>query len=119
MEKETATSTRVKLPWNTRTHEPSSRGVTSFFDLMFSRKVWDLIRKQTNLYAKQQIQRNPDPTWEEVTIGELKAWIGCLIAMGMDKKPTLQMYWDSTWKLPIVADYKRSLLTNQKVLASR
>src|SRR5947209_20112922 len=30
--------------------------------------------------------------------------VGCLIAMGIDKKPDIQLYWDSTWKLPLVAD---------------
>jgi len=106
MEKETATSTRGKLPWNTRTHESSS---------VFSRRDkllrLDVFKKglgsdsKTNKSLCETANSTKSrPSWEEVTIGELKAWIGCLIAMGMDKKPTLQMYWDSTWKLPIVAD---------------
>lgn len=83
---------------------PSTRRVTSFFELMFSRKIWLLLQKQTNLYANQQILTKPDPSWKKVSMGELKAWVGCLIAMGISKKPELDMYWDSTWKLPLVAD---------------
>lgn len=78
--------------------------MTSFFELLFSRKVWCLLQKQTNLYADQQILTKPDHEWQKVSIGELKAWVGCLIAMGISKKPNLSMYWDSTWKLPVVAD---------------
>jgi hypothetical protein len=78
--------------------------VTSFFELLFSKKVWCLLQKQTNLYAKQEILTKPDPDWKKVSIGELKAWVGCLIAMGISKKPVLSMYWDTTWKLPLVAD---------------
>jgi hypothetical protein len=83
---------------------PPSAGVKSFFDLVFSRKVWVLLQKQTNLYAAQQILIKPDPTWKKVTIGELKAWVGCVIAMGIDKKPNLHMYWEETWKTPIITN---------------
>jgi hypothetical protein len=37
-------------------------------------------------------------------MGELKAWIGCLIAMGISQNPQLHMYWETPWKLPVVAD---------------
>ena len=40
---------------------PSKQGVKNFFELMFDHKVWHHICKQTNLYATQQIQLNPDP----------------------------------------------------------
>jgi hypothetical protein len=46
----------------------------------------------------------PDPSWKPLLPGELKAWIGCLLAMGLNKKPELYMYWDQTWKLSMVAD---------------
>jgi hypothetical protein len=41
---------------------------------------------------------------ERSTIAELKAWVGCLIAMGINKLPQIQMYWDATWKLSLVAN---------------
>ena len=82
----------------------SSRKVKNFFELMFSKGVWSHICKQTNLYAKQRIKIKPDPDWKEVTVAELKAWIGCLIAMGLNKLPDIKMYWDTTWKLSLVAN---------------
>ena len=50
------------------------------------------------------MQITPDPDWEELTVPELKAWIGCLIAMGLNKLPNIKMYWDATWKLSLVAN---------------
>ena len=43
-----------------------------------------MICKETNLYAAQRMQIKPDTEWKELGIGELKAWIGCLIAMGLN-----------------------------------
>ena len=82
----------------------SQQTVKSFFDLMFSKKVLHLICSQTNIYADQRMLLKPDPSWKPLFPGELKAWIGCLLAMGLNKKPNLKMYWDETWKLSIVAD---------------
>jgi len=82
----------------------SSKKVKQFFELIFSKKVWGHICKQTNLYARQRLRITPDPEWKEVTIAELKAWVGCLIAMGLNKLPDIKMYCDSTFKLSIVAD---------------
>ena len=82
----------------------SSRTIKNFFELMFSKKIWAHICTQTNLYAKRRIQITPDIEWKEITPSELKAWVGCLIAMGLNKLPDIKMYWDSTWKLSLVAN---------------
>jgi len=75
----------------------SQQNVKSFFELLFNKKVLHIICSQTNIYAEQ-------PAWKPLLPGELKAWIGCLLAMGLNKKPNLQMYWDSVWKFSLVAD---------------
>ena len=82
----------------------SQRGVKNFFELMFDNKVWHHICKQTNLYAKQQMQLKPDPDWKSLGVGELKSWVGCLMAMGLNKQNNLRMYWESPWRLSMVAD---------------
>ena len=82
----------------------ASKKVQNFFDLIFSKKIWFHICKQTNLYAQQRILMTPDPEWKELTIPELKAWVGCLIAMGINKLPNIKMYWDSTWKFTLVTN---------------
>ena len=45
----------------------------------------------------------PDPEWKAVTVAELKAWVGCLLAMGLNKLPNIRMYWESTRKLSLVS----------------
>jgi len=82
----------------------SQQGVKKFFELMFDNKVWNHICKQTNLYAEQQIQLKPDPNWKSLGVGELKSWVGCLMAMGLNKQNNLRMYWESPWRLSMVAD---------------
>eukprot|EP00456_Euglypha_rotunda_P049188 TRINITY_DN3946_c0_g1_i10.p1 TRINITY_DN3946_c0_g1~~TRINITY_DN3946_c0_g1_i10.p1 ORF type:complete len:399 (-),score=32.40 TRINITY_DN3946_c0_g1_i10:205-1401(-) len=79
---------------------PSRQDVKNFFELMFNNKVWYHICKQTNLYAKQRVLLNPDPKWESLTVAELKAWVGCLLAMGLNQKNNIRMY----WRLSVVAD---------------
>ena len=32
----------------------------------------------------------PDPSWKPLLPGELKAWIGCLLAMGLEQKTKFQ-----------------------------
>jgi hypothetical protein len=83
---------------------PSQQGVKNFFELMFTKKVWNHICKQTNIYAKQQMELKLDLKWETLTVGELKAWVGCLIAMGLNHKNNIRMYWEPVWRLSVVAD---------------
>jgi len=83
---------------------PSSQGAKNFFELMFTKKVWYHICKETNVYAKQRMAIDPNVKWETLTVGELKAWIGCLIAMGLNRKNNIRMYWEPVWRLPVVAD---------------
>jgi len=71
---------------------PSRQGVKNFFELMFTKKVWNHICKQTNIYAKQRMLLDPNLKWKTLTVGELKAWIGCLIAMGLNQKNNIRMY---------------------------
>jgi hypothetical protein len=71
---------------------------------MFSNKVWYHICKETNTYAKQRMLLNPDPKWKSLTVAELKAWVGCLLAMGLNQKNNIRMYWEPPWRLSVVAD---------------
>jgi hypothetical protein len=80
------------------------RGVGAFFGLMFSKKVWNLICSQTNLYARQCIAIKDDPNWTPVTVAELKSWVGCLIEMGLSKMPSIRMYWDTARGHKLVSD---------------
>lgn len=50
-----------------------------------------MIVQQSNLYAEQVSIKN----WSPLSIPELKAYIGCLILMGIHKLPRLEHYWSS------------------------
>ena len=58
----------------------SSQKEKKFFELIFTKKVWSHLSSQTNLYANQMNKITADPEWKAVTVAELKAWVGCLIA---------------------------------------
>ena len=66
-------------------------GPLEFFCRFFDDDLFDLLVKQTNLYARQNKIRH----WEDATIVELKAFLGILIAMGLHHVPTVDLFWSS------------------------
>lgn len=62
-----------------------------YFKKIFDEAVISKIVEQTNIYAKQKKSKN----WTDLTANELKAFIGCLIIMGIHKLPNLKSYWSS------------------------
>lgn len=63
----------------------------SYFLKIFDENLLSLIVEQTNLYAQQK----PIKNWTPLSIPELKAYIGCLILMGIHQVPRLENYWSS------------------------
>ena len=67
-----------------------------FCRFFFTDEVWDLLTTETNRYAArlrgQCLHTSPQP-WNDVTITELKAFIGILILMGIRRLPRLRLYW--------------------------
>ena len=60
----------------------------------FTEDVWALLVTETNRYAGQNPSEKPNPcVWTEVSVEEMKAFIGLLIIMGVVKLPRLTMYW--------------------------
>ena len=74
-----------------------------YLEQLLCDSVMQNIVDQTNLYATQErtIHRNNRTevtktlNWTDVTIPELKAFIGCLILMGIHVLPNLESYWSS------------------------
>lgn len=66
-------------------------GPTDFFCKFFNDEVFELLITQTNLYAAQTQILN----WKDVTVEEMRAFIGMLIGMGMHEVPSLDMFWSS------------------------
>lgn len=70
-----------------------------FFTKIFDDAAVSQIIEQTNIYANQ----NNSTNWTDLTVDELKAYIGCHIIMGIHKLPQTQLYWSSDPMLRVSA----------------
>lgn len=61
--------------------------------LYFTDELSLSIVEQSNLYHQQQSDGNDDGKWKDITIEELKAFLGILLAMGLVELPKLHDYW--------------------------
>ena len=64
-----------------------------FFELLFTDKVYEILVRETNLYAQQKVAVKPDPKWRDVEKDEMKAYLGIRVYMSVVKLPETQMYW--------------------------
>jgi len=61
--------------------------------LFFKDEILTSIIEQTNLYNQQQNNGNDNAKWKDITIEELKAFLGILLAMGLVELPKSHDYW--------------------------
>ena len=67
-----------------------------YFDAVLDDEISDLIVTQTNLYRNQkQAAQGRSAAGEPFTDGDLRAWIGLVILMGIHQLPEVQNYWSS------------------------
>lgn len=70
-----------------------------YFEHLFNNEMWEIIVSETNRYYEQQKASDPDhhkTEWHPVTKGEVQAFVGMLILMGIVRLPRFQlMYWES------------------------
>ena len=67
------------------------------FSLFFTEDLFKLLADNTNMYAYTQLSKNMNLhhwNWRLTTPGELKAFVGAQIYMGIVKEPQLKNYWD-------------------------
>jgi len=85
-------------------------GPLEFFGKFFTEEVIQLLVEQTNLYAHQTKARE----WEDTTDGEMTAFLGMLIAMGLHGLPMFRMFWstDPLFRVQPVAD----VMTRQRFM---
>ena len=80
---------------------PLPRGslAVDFFQLFIDNHILEIIEREANRYARQALtQKNKDPnSWKEVSVEELKAFLGLLIAMSIHRVPSLRDYWSTDW----------------------
>lgn len=68
-----------------------NRSEAECFESIFDQQILSNIVTETNRYA----QKNKLKNWTDVTLDEIKAFIGCLIIMGIHQLPALKHYWSS------------------------
>ena len=66
--------------------------ITTFL-LFFTESLFELIAVETNRYAQTCMGEEEYTKWTNVTIDELKAYIGFKILMGIIRLPSLYDYW--------------------------
>ena len=79
-----------------------STSAVDLFCRFFTDEVWDLLVAETNRYAARCRQQNTHPRgrpWTDVTVVDMKAFVGILFHMGICKLPELQMYWSQAYSL--------------------
>ena len=69
------------------------------FSHFFDERLLGMIVHETNLFAAQSLAAvNRETTWE-TTIEELKAYLGFMIVMGVNRLPEIRDYWSRDEKL--------------------
>ena len=77
-----------------RVHLGSTLTPSQLFCKYFTDEVWDLLVTETNRYACLRFPcRQHARPWTDVSIEEMKAFIGMLILMGVLQLPRIEMYW--------------------------
>ncbi|XP_047103465.1 piggyBac transposable element-derived protein 4-like [Schistocerca piceifrons] len=82
-----------------------------YFESIFTEELLLHICNQTNLYARQErcvVKSGKKTTkvssnWQDITVPELKAFLGMLILMGVHQLPQLGNYWSSDPILAVTA----------------
>lgn len=98
-----------KFKWlnNSGYKPPTGQNATTpidYFQLFFTDELLLEIMKETNRYAKEKIQKNTPLRkksmwwrWKDISLPELKAFLGILINMGMNEKPEIDDYFSTDW----------------------
>ena len=97
-------------------HLPSDLFLTSstIFGLIWTTTVWEILRDNTNLYAKNQ--NSLDPHWYSTTVSELKVFVAITIYMGIFYFPTIYDYWRTDGIAPVASIVVNSITRDRYIL---
>ena len=77
----------------------TSRDPLEMFEHFFDEEILSLIVRQTNLFAAQCLTAaNRTTTWE-TSLTEVRAYLGFMIIMGVNRLPEIRDYWSTDDKL--------------------
>ena len=72
---------------------PCSRNPLEMFSHFFDDAILDTIVRETNLFAAQSLAAaNKNTTWE-TSVPEIRAYLGFMIVMGINRLPEIRDYW--------------------------
>lgn len=65
------------------------------FKLFFNDEILNVIVRETNRYARQKLVGEALDKWQDVTLDEVKVFLGVSVAMGLNPLPSTADYWSS------------------------
>ncbi|XP_033729312.1 piggyBac transposable element-derived protein 4-like [Pecten maximus] len=102
--------------------EEGSLSYLDYFECIFTDNILEMIVEETNRYAATYIQTHTDlPShsryrkWTDTTVGEMKAFIGMTIAMGLVQQMDIQDYWSND--VVINTPFFRSVMSRDRFLS--
>lgn len=99
----------IKFQWsNNSGYKPPHHMIPNtpldYFQLFFTDELLNEIVKETNRYANEKIMKHTPLrkrsiwwTWKDLTLEEMKAFLGVLINMAMNPKPEIEDYFSVDW----------------------
>ena len=90
---------QTELPFDQRTgpvrNLPTDKKAIDFLGLLFTERLYRLIVRETNRYARQEQQcLGKVLQWRELSIKEFRTWLGLYFAMGLVQKLSIWAYWE-------------------------
>ncbi|KAG5879737.1 hypothetical protein JTB14_033339 [Gonioctena quinquepunctata] len=94
--------------------QPDGNTPLDFFNLLVTDELLELIARETNIYAEEVFlsgatkEKSRITAWKDVTVEELKRFIGLLLHLGTIKLNRLQDYWKThrLFNLPAFKNYR-------------
>ena len=71
----------------------ANKNELDFLNLLFPEELYSLVLEVTNLYAQLCIRTKANSGWYDTTPEEMRAFLGCLIVMGIVCAPAQDLYW--------------------------
>ena len=65
------------------------------FKKLFNDEILNVIVRETNRYARQKLAGDALDKWQDVTLEEIKAFLGVSVVMGVNILPSISDYWSS------------------------
>jgi hypothetical protein len=76
---------------------PSDAAAYDFFEMLFPASMWELMVTESSRYAQQRNRLKGDA----ITVQEMKAVVGLVLAMGIHVLPRIENYWNQHWVLGV------------------